>query len=71
MQIPNLGKCPGCGNVLSSVVGGHVTINIAANPQRHGLAYSCPNCQVILSVEMDPIAIRTEIVAQVKEARRS
>lgn len=64
-----MGKCPKCDKLLSSVTGQPIDIKLGANGLK-GLAYLCSFCQTILGVETDPLAIRTEIVAQVVDALR-
>jgi hypothetical protein len=46
---------------------GHVSITVPLGTERHGISYACPSCQHCISVEMDPIGVRAEIVSQVVE----
>ena len=66
------GKCPYCGKMVLSLrlqtldatsgIGG-LTIK--------AVAYNCMSCNAVLACEADPLALRTEIVAQtVNEIRR-
>lgn len=64
-------KCPFCKNVINSLSGHAVTISFMGAPDRRALVYSCPSCNNVLNCEIDPIALRTEIVAQVTEKIRA
>jgi len=59
-----MGKCPHCENLIGSViidtVDGHADLT-----KWRTLLYKCPTCQKVLSCQIDPIAIRTDIVQQV------
>lgn len=61
------GKCPGCGNAVTSVSIEAVDIMQGFDPVFHGVSYVCRNlqCQTVLGVSIDPIAIKTDIVKEV------
>lgn len=63
----NNGKCPTCGNIVSTVrvEGVQLTGNIDIVP--HTLSYVCPHCNTILSIQIDPLIIKREIL---KDLRR-
>lgn len=62
----NLGKCSKCEKQLTHVHFEAVSIRQAFGVSGwKGVSYLCPNCKSILGVQIDPIAIRTEIVDQV------
>ncbi len=65
MNIPTTAKCPYCDGALPRVTGGHTTVTIPGGKDYNGIVYACPKCQKALSVQIDPLAVRTEIVAQV------
>lgn len=60
------GKCPACGGFVTVVNGHCLTINIDGGSFK-GITYQCPMCQTVLGCQIDPIAVRTEIVDAVKE----
>ena len=61
------GRCPKCEAPISSVT--IETISVKAKPQNWtGVSYLCPSCSWVLSVAIDPIAIRTDIVEQIVNA---
>jgi predicted RNA-binding Zn-ribbon protein involved in translation (DUF1610 family) len=63
-----MGKCPSCGTVLLTVNCAEVTVNVLMGKSWKGVKYFCPSCGSILSVAIDPIAIRTDIVEQIVNA---
>jgi hypothetical protein len=62
MNIPSNAKCPKCQVVLTGVNAGHLPINVLFGKSYNGLAYACPSCQTLIGVEMDPIALKNDIV---------
>ena len=60
-------KCPHCdkyvANLKVEAVDGHVT----ARPAWKAIALCCPMCNSMISAQIDPIAVRTEIVRQVED----
>ena len=59
----NTGKCPKCDEKLSSVVTQDITLLAGASGQWKGLSHCCPYCSAILGVELNPIAIREDILS--------
>lgn len=61
------GKCPACGKNISSVSIRETKITQGIQPVFHGVSYVCPNiqCQTILGVGIDPIALKTDIVNEI------
>jgi hypothetical protein len=61
------GKCPGCGNVITSVSAEHVDVTRGFEAKFHGVSFVCPNfaCQRVLSVAVDPLALKNDIVKEV------
>lgn len=63
------GKCPKCEKII-----GHASlqpIDIKENFARSswlGVSMQCPFCNTVLSVGIDPIALKTDIVNEVKAA---
>jgi hypothetical protein len=64
------GKYPHCGKTLSSVNIEHIDITEGLQVKWHGASFVCPWCNVVLSVGLDPIAIKADIVSEVVEALR-
>lgn len=61
----NTGKCPGCGNTVTSVNVEDVDVAVGLQPQWRGVSYVCPHCRIVLGVEIDPIALKSDIVSGV------
>lgn len=59
------GFCPSCKTPVLSPIAEAVGITVISGIDRHGLTYKCPSCQTVLGCEIDPIALRSEIVQQV------
>ena len=60
------GKCPKCEKLVQRAR--IDDISLSAGPGQtewRGNAYVCPSCSTILGCEIDPIAIRTEIVSMI------
>jgi len=65
-----LGKCPHCNGMVSHInlvpVSGSAFLG---ETEWKTVLYTCPLCQKILSVSIDPIAIRTDIVNMITAKR--
>lgn len=69
----NGGKCPGCGNVATSIAMETISgrVGIVSRTTYNLVSYTCPSCHTILGVEMDPMALKADIVNDlVKKLRR-
>lgn len=64
----NLGKCPKCENVILYVNLEAIDVRFSGQSKWKGVSYCCPRCNTVLSVAIDPIAIKSDIV---RESRRS
>ena len=62
----NTGKCPGCGKILNAVNVEPIKINQTAHEPRKGASFCCPHCHVILSVEIDPLALAESLLAEIR-----
>ena len=62
------GTCPKCGQIIGTILASPVDIDTGTR-RWSGLAYHCPNamCQAILGCEIDPIAVKTDIVNEIKK----
>jgi hypothetical protein len=61
--------CPKCDAPIHHARLENMTIN-APEEQFVGVSYSCPVCHHILSVSIDPIAIKADIVDEIVERLR-
>jgi hypothetical protein len=57
-----LGKCPKCEKLLSYVSCSAVDVKVAFGTSWNGISHNCPFCHTVLGVQIDPIAIKTDIV---------
>lgn len=57
-----LGKCPKCEKSLSYVNCGSVDVKVPLGKTWKGISYTCPYCHTMISTQIDPIAIKTDIV---------
>lgn len=57
------GKCPGCGQYVTFLQAHALTAKVGEHSWK-ALAYHCPNpmCQAVLGCQLDPIAIKTDIL---------
>jgi len=60
------GKCPKCDALISQVEVIDVSVTVSLQPQWKGFAYLCPQCRTVLNVEINPLLVRDEIVAEVE-----
>ncbi len=60
------GKCPKCENTVLYVNAENVEIRTGAGGETwNGISYKCPLCETILSVSIDPVALKTDILSDV------
>lgn len=64
------GTCPKCGQAISRVNCADVDIQVAFGNTWKGISYNCPHCNVVLNVQMDPIAIKTDTVSELFQKLR-
>jgi hypothetical protein len=61
-----MNKCPKCDKIVTHV--NLTAVEVIAGADRwKGVSYGCPWCYAVLSVSIDPIALKTDIVAEVKK----
>jgi hypothetical protein len=61
------GKCPKCDQIMHSITVQGVTGKIAFGKSWNAISYQCPHCHTVLSVEIDPIALKSDIVGEVTD----
>ena len=62
----NSGKCPKCEKVLTSVKIEKIDVALNLQSKWLGVSYVCPHCSTILSVGIDPIALKTDLVNELR-----
>ena len=62
--------CPYCETNLGHVNINDVNVGALLGNQWRGITYSCPHCRKILTVAIDPIAIKTDIVNEILRGLR-
>jgi hypothetical protein len=58
------GKCPKCGNLVASVTLNEVSVNTIGMIWR-GVTYSCQSCNSVLSVGIDPVSLKSDLVDEI------
>jgi thiamine biosynthesis protein ThiC len=61
----NTGKCPHCKASISDVIIESVGANVAGASSYHAVCYVCPHCHCVLSVAIDPVALKADTVSEV------
>jgi len=56
------GKCPNCQKIPMTLNGAGLDATFFGGGSFKAVTYNCPYCQTILGVQIDPIALRTDIV---------
>lgn len=56
------GKCPGCGQIVLRATLHGIDIDYPFGTTWKGVTYNCPSCSTVLSVAIDPIALKTDII---------
>ncbi|HXA75556.1 MAG TPA: hypothetical protein VNV41_00335 [Candidatus Acidoferrales bacterium] len=60
-----MGTCPKCEKHVGHVNIAEVSVGQIFGQQWRGIKYCCASCGCVLSVAVDPIAIKSDIVAEV------
>jgi hypothetical protein len=60
------GKCPGCNAIVSNVrvEGIDGKENVFSSEAWRCVSYCCPNCNTILGVQIDPVALKTDTIGE-------
>jgi hypothetical protein len=64
------GKCPQCQNMIGSVRAEPIGVTNVGGGSFSGASYTCPHCQTILGVTVDPFAFKNEIAIEVVKRMR-
>jgi phage FluMu protein Com len=65
------GKCPKCEKTLATVSVENTGIVVGMQKKWRGISYFCPYCKTILSVSIDPVALKADVIEGVVEALRN
>lgn len=60
-------KCPHCDKPIMTVTMEEVEGRVLFGKTWRCVAYGCPLCQKVISVEIDPIALKTDILSGVAQ----
>jgi hypothetical protein len=65
-------KCPSCDKITSRAKCRVIEVQPDGldGLSLRGIAYSCPLCSAVWSVQTDPFSLNAEIIAQIKKASR-
>ncbi len=63
-----MGSCPKCEKPLMRVTIEDVEVSAIAGRALRGLNYLCPTCHAVVSVGIDPIALKADIVNEILQA---
>ena len=56
------GKCPKCDHAISHAKTEAIDLRVSPNEGYKGVSYCCPSCHCVLGVELDPVALKADIV---------
>ena len=60
------GSCPSCQKPLMYVIGDGIELRMTPNFSKwKTIAYKCPNCNTVISCQIDPTALANQIVEDV------
>ena len=57
-----MAKCPHCNEPVLRVNLDKVESSALSGGSWNTILYSCPHCQKVLSVQIDPVALKTDII---------
>jgi len=64
--MPNTAKCPACKKILGHMVLDN--IDLQGGRDYKGVTYACPYCDVVISVQMDPLGLNADLVLRLMKA---
>lgn len=62
------GKCPKCEHLVTKAVIHGLDAGVPFGPTWKGISLNCPSCNTVLSIQIDPIAIKADIIAGLLKA---
>ena len=62
------GKCPYCKDLVQRVNLANVTV-VASKDSWVGVSYSCASCGMVLSIAIDPVALKSDLKEELLRAR--
>ena len=65
-----MGTCPKCGNTVTNVRIEDVDVIPGPYDRWRGIKYVCPSCDCVLSVAIDPVALKTDVVEEILDILR-
>ncbi len=64
------GKCPKCEKPVASAAISDVPARaFMGRTEWKAISFNCPHCQTILGMQIDPIAIKTDLINELKGRR--
>lgn len=63
-------KCPKCDWTLSSIKMEPVDLSVSISEKYKGVSYSCPSCHAVFAAEIDPLALKADLVSSLLSALR-
>jgi hypothetical protein len=61
------GKCPYCGKYIKSLRIDGLKASAPLSMTWKAITYNCPLCNMILGCQIDPIAIKTDIINELEK----
>jgi hypothetical protein len=62
-----MGTCPKCENLVSTARLEAVTIDGGGGNCWRGVSYVCPSCSCVLGIGIDPVALKAELLDDLKD----
>lgn len=62
-----MAKCPKCEKPVTSINAQEMDVKVSGTVSYKGAVFTCPICQTILSAGIDPIALKNNIIASIKQ----
>jgi hypothetical protein len=55
------GKCPACGQAVLTLSGGATDVTFPGGVYKT-IVFQCPSCTAVLGAQIDPVALKTDII---------
>lgn len=65
------GKCPKCEKAVTRANLHALEVGAPMGANWKGISYNCPSCNTVLSVSIDPIAIKNDIINELFKKLRA